>query len=188
MQVNPLKLDLVKGTIEGYRIGNDKTDVYCYKHRLPSDIVFMMSIPRSDLSEMSEHIHAYNTSTMMLGMDPASFKDINSVHYMTASELSSFLDSLDKLCGLCAEHQKLYESIQKSKEHLRLNYKNYFFSVANSKERVPLKESLVEHVYLKNMFIDKVYLTAAMDIHTYAVKVMSSALSYASENIKKLSG
>lgn len=187
LSVKPLSLGLTQGTVEGYVLGNEFTDTYNYPQRLPSDIAFIVTSPKPDLSDLGQITEAYNGSTMILGIDMESFKEINQANYMTPNELSSFLDSLEKLCDVCIQHQKLYETVHRSKEHLKINYKNYFFSLANSKEKVTMRDSLVEHVYLKSMFVDKVYLVAAMDIHDYVTKVMSSALSYAHENIKKLS-
>lgn len=185
--INASNLGMQSGTIAGYENGSEFTESYKYNEVLPSDIVLLATLPKQELTAIEDIAKAYSSSNMSLGFDSGSFKEVLSVDYMTAGDLSGFLDKLEELCDACIAHQGLYEKIMSSKKTLKFTFKSYFQSLASSSEKVSLKNSLIEYVYLKSMFVDKVYLVAAMDIHDYSARVISYGLSYVKENVKKLS-
>ena len=187
LSVKPISSRLTPGHVEGYAHGEEFTVSYKYNEALPSDVVLMATLPDPHLTSMDELTQAYNASSMTLGLDLSSFKEMNSVDYMTLESLYGFIDSLDHLCTAAIAHQSLYENIAKSKEQMKIGYKNYFMALVQSANKVTLTDSLAEQVYLKSMMIDKVYLTTAIDIHDYTAKIITYSLSYVKDNITKLS-
>ena len=175
------------GSVEGYEVNGNLTESFKYSEPLPSDVVLIAQLPRTDLQSFEEISQAYNASKLYLGIDVKSFNEVSSIDYMTAQALSEFLDELDRLCDTCIAHQSFYEKIKHQKANLRISFKNYFLHLVGRDHKVSLKNSLVENIYLKSMFIDKVYMTAAMDIHDYAAKVIANGLSFVEDNVKKLS-
>lgn len=186
LDVKPFGNGFQKGTLPGYPAGDDFTETYKYNEVLPSNVVLMATLPKTDLSNIEDISKAYNASSLSLGFDSASFKEVSSVNYMTADGLAEFLDSLEELCDACIAHQALYDKVAKTKHQLKFTFKSYVTSLASSSSKVSLKNSLIEYVYLKSVFLDKVYLVGAMDIHDYSSKVMSYGLSFVKDNLKKL--
>lgn len=187
LTVKPLMPDMVPGTVDGYQNNQEFTESYKYNETLPSDVVLIAVLPRNDLDTLEAYTKAYSESKLFLGINMESFTEIKSVDYMTLDALTSFLTELDKLCDECIAHQTLYERINIAKKHMKFSFKNYFMTLASADTKVSMKDSLVEYIYLKSMFIDKVYLTAAMDIHDYTAKVISFGISFTEDHIKKLS-
>lgn len=175
-----------KGSIEGYEPSSELVSSYHYSKQLPGDVSFIAYLPIKDINNVEDASKAYNASSMFLGFNTKTFKARDSVDYMTLDGLSTFLDVMSGLCETCIAHQHFYEEIKKGKVGMRFTIKNYFLKMAASKEKVSLRNSLVEYVYLKNLLIDKVYLVAAMAIHDYVAKVLVSATSFAKENVRKL--
>lgn len=184
--VRPAVQGMVQGSVQGYESNSEHTQSYKYNETLPSDVVLMAQLPSNDFKSVDDIAKAYSHSNMGLGFDGGSFKEVLSVDYMTARDLAGFLDSLEELVDACIAHQSLYEKIIVSKKSMRFTLKGYFKFLAFSTDKVSLKNSLIEHVYLKSMFVDKVYLVAAMDIHDYSARVVSYGLSFAKDNVKKL--
>ena len=178
---------LTKGSIDGYEPSSELATSYHYSKQLPGDVSFIAYLPIPGIGNVEDASKAYNASSMFLGFNAKSFEARDSVDYMTLDGLSTFLDVMSGLCETCIAHQHFYEEIKKSKVGMRFSIKSYFLKMVASKEKVSLRNSLVEYVYLKNLMIDKVYLVAAMAIHDYAAKVLVSATSYVRENVKKLS-
>lgn len=177
---------MVEGTIEGFPVNESLTKSFRYSESLPSDITLLAIVPRQGLETFEELAQAYNLSKLYLALDVSKYKEVANIDYMTKQQLSEFLNELEKLCKTCVEHKHFYEKIRLQKGQMKIMFKNFFEFVANRDRKLPLKSTLVEQVYLKSMFIDKVYLTAAMDIHDYTAKVISSGLSFIEDNIKKL--
>ena len=178
---------LIEGKVDGFSFKTDYTISYRSKVTLPSDVVLMCNFPRSELENVEQMSQAYNDSTIILGVDSSSFRSIEQIKYLDAAELSAFLDSLDKLCDTCIEQESYYQRLQQQRSGLKFNLRNFFAKIASSPSKVSLSDSRFEHVYLKATFIDKVYLVAAMDIHDYATKVLTSGLSFVKANIRQLS-
>lgn len=185
-QVSPVFSGFVQGTIPGYPESGDFTETYKCNEVMPSDVVLMARLPKPDLVAIEEISKAYSDSQLSLGFDSSSFKEVSSVDYMSAQDLSKFLDELEELCDACIAHQALYERVLQVKKTLKFTLRGYVSHLASSSNKVSLSNSLAEYVYLKSMFVDKVYLVAAMDIHDYSAKVISFGLSFVKDNIKKL--
>jgi hypothetical protein len=185
--VRPINRDLIPGTVKGYSNTSDFTETYKYNEALPSDVALMAALPKQDLTSFEAISKAYSESSLFLGLDLLKFQEINNIDYMTLDDLNGLLTELEKLCDICIAHQVMYERIRQAKTSFKYSFKNYFLSIVNAPVKVKLKHSLVEYVYLKSMFIDKVYLVAAMDVHDYCAKTIVNGLSYIEDNIKKLS-
>jgi len=186
MKVKPITGSMVHGNIEGYSVTSNFTEGYVYKNVLPGDVLCMAHLPIEDLNNIDDVKEAYNNSSLFLGIKTNDFKEVDSIEYLTKDELSKFITTLNKLCDICIEHQNVYESINKLKFGLRYNFRTYFNSIIQSVTKVSLQNTLIEYVYLKTMFIDKVYIAGAMDLHDYTVKVLINSLSFAKQNIKQL--
>lgn len=176
---------MVSGVLDGYEPKDETVDGYISKYSLPGDVSLVAHLPKKDINTMEETIRAYNNSSIFLAMNMKNFKSIESVDYMTIEDLNKYLNELTKLCNTCILHQSLYETVIKNKSSLRYNFKHYFNELLNSNKKVSVNDSLIEYVYLKYMFTDKVYLAAAMDIHDYSIKVINNSLSFIKSNIKQ---
>jgi hypothetical protein len=171
--------------IEGYEPKDDTINGYISNYDLPGDVCLVAHLPKKDINTMEEIIRAYNNSSLFLAMNIKKFKSIESVDYMSIEDLNEYLTVLSKLCNTCILHQSLYEAVIKNKSSLRYNFKQYFNQIFNSNEKVSVSNSLIEYIYLKYMFTDKVYLTAAMDIHDYSIKIINNSLLFIKSNIKQ---
>lgn len=177
---------LTSGILKGYEPSDELIDAYRSNETLPGDVVLILHLPNSNINSLDDTVKAYNGSSIFLGVNVATYHEIDSLDYMSVDSLEKFLDELDKLCDVCISHKSLYERVVKQKSGLRYNFKQYFNVLINSKSKVSIDNSLIEYVYLKSMFVDKVYLAAAMDIHDYTIKVINHSLSFVKNNIKKL--
>lgn len=162
------------------------TELFRSKEVMPGDVVLIAKLPNRKIKRVLDLRQAYKESDIHLELNKESFKVIEGVNYMTSQELSQFLDSLSKLCDLCISHQKYYEGIKKLKLKSRYSFKRYFDNLLDNKSKVGVEDSFIENMYMKNVFVDKVYIPAAMDIHDYAAKVISHGLSFAKSNLEHL--
>lgn len=186
--VNPsISADFISGPLEGYSETNELLQTSHYKETLPGDIAFIMHLPSPELTSLDDFRQACFSSKMFLGFNTQNFKNIDSIDYMTLDELSAFLDSLEQLTDTCIAHKTYYENILKIKQNLKISYKNYFTNLIGSKDKVTAKDSLIEYVYIKSVFVDKVYITAMLAIHNYALKVITNGITLAKETVKEYS-
>jgi hypothetical protein len=185
--VKPFLNGMKQDDLAGYE--NDELSTVGYKclEALPSDVVLMAFLPRQDLDGIEQLVKAYNESKLFLGMDLQNFKSVSSVDYMTPEQLKLFLKELKNLCDACITHERFYTDIMVSKKQLKFGFKNYLTRLVGSDRKVTVKESLVEYVFLKAMFIDKVYLVGSMDVHDYCAKIINYGISFAEAHVKKLS-
>lgn len=175
-----------EGTIKGYEVDSDLLVGYFSKATLPGDVKIITQLPTRKYTSKEEIINAYNKSIIHLGIDTVGFKSIDNIHYMNSDTLISYLDELEKLCDLCIKHRLLYESVIRGKANLRFNFKNYFNGLFHRDEKLGIRNSFIEYVYLKAMFVDKIYMAAAMDIHDYSISTIKNSLSFVNDNISKL--
>lgn len=186
MRLQPETMRLKEGTVQGYENSSEYVTSYHGDRILPGDIVVIATFPKDDLEEKHDIIRGYNDSSMVLGFDTQSFKEIQVVDYMTADGLTEFLNEMERLCDVCLAHSALYDRVRSSKTQLKSLLKNYFSFLSHSQKKVSVNDSFMEEVYLKTMFIDKVYLTAMMDMHDYVSRVLVAGTRFAKSNIEQL--
>lgn len=186
MTLNPEGMKLREGQVSGYEPASEYVTAYHGDTLLPGDVIMVATFPKNDLEEKADIIRGYNDSSIILGFDSRAFKEVSAVDYMTADNLTDFLNEMERLCDVCLAHETLYDKVKASKIQLKTLLKNYFSFLNHSPKKVSLNNSFMEEVYLKAMFIDKVYLTAMMDMHDYVSRVLVSGTRYAKSNIEQL--
>ncbi len=185
LTVKPFSTKLKPGTIAGFSSDEETTVSYLYSERLPSDIALMAFLPKNTQT-VQEASRSYDASKVILGFDNSNFKAIGSVDYMSVEELKGLLKELKDLCDLCVAQKTFYEQLLVSKKQIRFGLQSYFTRISSANRKISIKESLVEYVYLKSLFIDKVYLASCINIHDYNAKTIAMALKFVEAHVKKL--
>jgi hypothetical protein len=188
----PKNIMRVPGVIDGLRQENVSHEEGAYivgyitTDKLPGDMLVQFRVPHDGLDHMEEIKAAYNASSITLKLDVDNFTPVEQLHYMNAEQLTEFIKALEGLCDTCKQHVTFYEKVKASKNKLKFSYKKYIMAILESAYKVDKEQSMVDYIYLKNMFIDKVYLTAAVDLHDYTSGVIRSGIQYARSNLSKL--
>lgn len=172
--------------IDGYEPKSENLVSLVSHEAIPGDAVLIAQLPKAKLETIQDYTEAYNSSRIIYGMDMQHFHSVDSVNYMTKSELVAFVQSLSDLNEMIKQHEHFYNSVRIAKKKLKISFSNYIQGLTTSPQRVGVRESLADVIYLRTVFIDKVYLVAAIDTHDYAVRVISAGLSLAKESMKRL--
>lgn len=187
LNVIPFKQRFLRKSVKGYTKDPDLVNSYVYDQSLPDRVVFIGLLPKSSLEELGEITKAYQESALFLGVDPTERIVDRTIDYMAIEEIEQFLDVLEKLCDQSLEHVSMYTRLLRENEKLKLGYRYYYQGLVESDEKKSLHDSLAEFVYLKQAFINKVYLPAAIDMHDYVASYLMRALRFTKENVKALS-
>lgn len=174
------------GSVEGYEPDSDKTISYMNNQLLMGDIKLIGYLPIEELTDIESITSGYNNSTIFLGFDKSQFVSMEEIPYLSKGQLTTIVNQLIKLCDLCLSHQSYYESINNYKISFKSKIKLWFNRLVKMESKVSVGNSLIDEIYLKEMFIDKVYITASMDIHDYAVKIINNTMIFVDSNIKHL--
>lgn len=171
-----------KGRLDGYLVDSDYLESYVSKETICGDVRILAYLPKEEIGNLDAARKAYNHSKMFLAMDPISFKQVEEIPYLTKDQTLSLLEEISILCGICLQHQQLYEKLLREKGSFKLMLRNYFNSLLESEDKVSLKNTSLELMYLKTMFVDKVYIPMAMDVHELCIKVINSSLTLCKES------
>lgn len=173
-------------SVPGFEEKSSLLATYSYEHTLPGDIEFIAQLPVSDIDNIDDIAKAYNAASMFLGFNNQTFKQIDAIDYLDKQGVTQLLDAIDKVCTSALQHVEFYNHIENQKKSLKYNFRLYIASLVNSSKRLSVGESLIDYINLKSLFIDKVYLSSAIDIHDYTIRIVGSALRFAKDNVSKL--
>lgn len=187
LNVSPLTSHLQSGSVDGFQEHSDLLESYVLPEELPGDVELIGYLPKSSLDNIDEISKAYNESTLFLGFNKNKYHSVDTVPYLTKDELVKFIDSLETVCKTAIQHVEFYQKLDRDKKALRYNFRLYISAIVGSSRKISIADSLVNHVSLKAMFIDRVYMPAAIDIHDYTIRVVIAGLQFAKANISKLS-
>ena len=177
---------LTQGSTTGYVCESGYVQSFRSKIALPGDAVVVGHLPKSDLTELTELIKAYNDSQIFLGIDQSQAVEIDQVPFMDKQGIQSLLQVTLEIAKLCKSHQKTYEDIQRVQSELQFSVKNHIKWLLSQTRKISMSESFIEQIYLKATFADRVYLTAMMDLHDYTRHTLLAAVKYAEACSKKL--
>lgn len=185
MQVSPFG-NFLHRRIKGHEQDPAYVTPYVYNVSLPDGVIFAANLPNHGLTELADISAAYKASGMFLTADSVYFAKADKVDYMDLPTLEKFLDSVEALCALGLEHVSFYQRVGKQCEALKFNYRHFYQRLTGGTKEKQVRDTLVEYVCLKQTFVKKVYLPAAIDIHEYVGAYLVRALRYAKENVAAL--
>ena len=174
-----------EGFIRGYENDFEFNATYHSNTVLPSDARMIVVLPGKNLKTYPEVTVAYNKSAIYLGLDIESYEEVTEVPYLTADKILLLIGSLTQLCDVCLTHEIMFRQVLKDKEGMSSIFRLYFNRLVNSEDKVSIEDSMVERIYLKSMFSDKVYLSGAMDLHDFSRKILSFGLTFLKSNASK---
>jgi len=187
LKVQPFSGAFLKRNVKGYVKDPELVESFVYREALPDSVLFVATLPRSDLKDMEVIGHAYTAAGIFLAVDDQSRPSADGIDYMDIEALIKYLDVLEGLCETAKTHKAFFARVVKDAEALKFGYKHYYQKMVESKEQATVRSSLVEYVYHKQSFTTKVYAPAAMDVHDYITAYLLRALRFAKDNVKALS-
>jgi hypothetical protein len=186
MKLKELGSVVKPGELEGYTDLPENVQSLISTETLPGDIKLLLAVPVTNIADDDAYIKAYQHSYASLVADTKSYKQIANVNYMTKNELKAYLLSLNEMLLACIEHKKLFEQLMSAKMSLRYSFKAYMNQIIHSSNKLDLKSSFAELIYVKTIFAEKVYIQASMDLHDYSVKILKASIKFAQNNLGAL--
>ena len=187
LRVTPFTGGYLKRGVRNYQKDPDLVESVVYHLPLPDGILFAANLPRSDLKEIETISKAYQESGVFLAVDASQRTLPEKMNYMDVEGVERFLDVLEQLCTSAQAHTSFYARLKKEADGLKFGFRHYYQKLVEDAEQATVRTSLVEYVYLKQAFVGKVYLPAAMDVHDYVSAYLVRALRFAKDNVKALS-
>lgn len=179
MKVDPLSgLTTVSGTT-----ASEYTNEYQYSTILPNSTRFIAVLPEPKATEIADIAKAYHESAVFL-MPVESNLDTENVNYMELNQLDEFLTGLVGLCDRTLRHLETYKAVSLKAGKLKLGYKNYYQKLVEDKGTSSVQDTLAEHIYLKQAFVSRVYVPAAMDMQNYLNAYLLKAIQFVKLNLK----
>lgn len=184
LEIDPSRFKSLKaGEVKGYETKTALCAQLVYPSALPGDLLFLAVVPASELKDFHEVKQAYAASKMIFAADQQNFREVDAAPYLSLQDLNTLVDTLEQTINLGLKHAEIYSKITKRKNTLYITIKSYAEQLLKS-EKLSEGESLVEHIRIKQKFIDSVYIEAMMNVHFEIRKMLAAAISFAEKNIK----
>lgn len=175
-----------KRQLLGLEVDSSILDTYVYQHPLPNQLRFVGQYPKPGLSNIDDISKAFRGSGLFLSPININPPREIQVDYMDEKQLQVFLDTLEAICRNGVSHVGFYQRIEKLSNGLKMNYRHYYQRLTQGEEAADALDELAEYIYLKQSFVNRVYVPAASDVHDYVSTFLSRAINFASENVRKL--
>lgn len=185
LKVTPPPTGFLLGRVEGYGTEQDNIVSYRTGVGLPGDVVAVVEVPSQDISSLEEYEAAYKQSSIFLAIDRKTFTPNQDVKVEGFDNVKKLVVMLEGLINSLESQQVLYGELQKLKPSLLLSIKRHVMVLVESNTKIRYKDSLVGPMYLKSLFIAKVYLSGALDIHDYVARTISHGLTLVEDLAKK---
>lgn len=151
---------------------------------LPGNVVMVALLPNDHDKEIAEWKQAYKDSDLFLCFDADKADDKAKIQFLDKKELGTLINKLEEIASLCISQRKIYEDIEKNKLDLATAYGSLMKRMADSIFNSEEKQKIKDMISVKNKFIDKVYVPASIDIHSYVHKTLNHYLDFIKLNMK----
>lgn len=183
-----------RGSVPGYASDEDLLENFVFKKNLPCYVKLTCGLPSDklfsgeDSQEALEQIaKAFRHSFIVLAMNTDVPKMMPRINYVDKDALRLLLGELSQVVEKAKTHLEFYKAIYKEANQLKPTYQRYLGWLTASDSKKNLNDAFVQQVYLKQSFINRVYLPAAIDIHEYCSMYLNQVLSYVESNIAEIS-
>lgn len=183
LRVQPSPAVFLKKSVKGYTNDLDILDTYVYGGQLPNSFLFLGNFPKPELRDLESVTTAYRKSGMMFGIAPDVALPPEEIPCLTIEQAIKLLNELERLCGLVAKQASFYKDAEAKVNGLKTNYRHFYENLVSIQERKTLHETMVEYVYLKQMFASRVYIPAVMDVHDFVDDFITHTLRYVKASI-----
>lgn len=194
LEVNPNRSALREQRVSGYERDDKLLTSYVYPHDLPNNTIMMALLPSRDVTATAKRTQslelikeAYSGSGIFFAVKPATGRAELFNNYMNPTQLSAFIDEVIELAKLGYLNTDLYKKIDAKIPALKTGFQHYLNWLQADDRQKSLDESFAEFVSMKQAFISRVYLPAAMDSHDFLSSYLTNAKIFIRENIKVLS-
>lgn len=155
------------------------TDTVSYRSILPNGFSFMVTSPKRNLDTMEDMTAAYRESGILLVPVAETSSSSPAIDYMDIAETEKFINVLEQICADGIKHLSTYQKIEKDLNGVHQGYRHYYQKLTENSEQAAIREGLMELIYLKQNYVSRVYIPAAIDIHHYVTSYLLKAEKYA---------
>lgn len=180
-----MKVDSLSGlmSVSTTHAASEYTDEYHYATILPNSTRFVAVLPEPKVIETADIVKAYHESAIFL-MPAESSLNTENVNYMELDQLGEFMAGLIGLCDHALRHLEAYKAVSLKAGKLKLGYKNYYQKLVEDKGASSVQDTFAEYIYLKQSFVSRVYVPAAMDTQDYLNAYFLKAIQFVKLNLK----
>lgn len=179
--------------VHGYTEPSELIDSFVHPTVFPNNTLLMIGTPKRTViqeavksGDISNVTKAYQDSFIVLGVSPVVTQTVPLVKYLEKKDLDIFVERVNQLAKKALVHVEMYKEIYKSSQRLKMSYEHYFSWLTGDDHQKSLHDSMAELIYLKQAYISRVYLPAALDIHDYVAMYINVMLKFAEDNLKHL--
>lgn len=194
IQASPYKATFREQRVVGYEVRSPFVTSYVYPHNLPNKTILMALLPSNKAvveaartKSLDSIKEAYQSSGIFLtvGQDKEPAQLFN--NYMNPKQLIALLDGLTEIAKLGYQKTRFYKQINTRLPSLTSGFQQYLNWLQSDQEERRVADTYAEFVAMKQSFIAKTYIPAAMDSHDYLSTYLTNAKRFVRENIKVLS-
>lgn len=166
---------------------NGFVDSLKYPDVLPGDMSYCCVLPNGKSQTIDDVRQAYAASECSFAIEPKTFRRVEEIDYMELENIEVALTGLQGLIKSLEEQIAIFETIKKEKTSYLTSFKRYFLKLADSDKKINLEQSMMEYIYLRNAYIDRVYTVTARDIHDFTQRYIANVMTYLRSNLEELS-
>ena len=193
--INPVKVfgdsSMRNGLIHDPKKTIDETNGFVsamrYPATLPGNLYYCCAVPNGKAQSLEDIRMAYAASSASFSIDTSTYVKIEHVDYMDLNGVEKSIEAIERLVDTLEKQKDIYKAIKNEKVMYLNSFKRYLYKLADESERISIEKSMLEYVYLRNVYIDSVYSLTARDIHEYTHKYLANVMIYLRSNLEELS-
>lgn len=177
----------IRKAIEGYKPDSQYLDAFVYRDLLPGNVLFAGYLPIENLDSHEAILEAYSGSKLFFGFSRSETKLVEEYELPTISELKAILDTAEQICDFGIQLEALFLKVIAERETLKKTLSPYVKFLLLAKNKVSIRDSMVEYVSYKIKFLDNTSIAGAMYVNDYIVQLLLATLSVVKTGVKEYS-
>lgn len=151
---------------------------YVYTDTLPGDRILIIDVPLLTNNYDNDKT-AYTICRSHVEINPRSIaQQPKAVRFLSLKEISSYLDTMEKLCLIGLEFEKQFKELSRYRSSLSVPMSAYVDYLTSIDRRITIKQSFAEIVNMKMHYIDSVLIGGQLSIHDMNIDTLTAAMTY----------
>lgn len=173
--------------IPSYAPRIDSLDTLVYKNQLPGDLMLIAHVPGKNNLDEDNMLQTYRNMKMFFGVNEQTMVKTLKVNYLSVEEIETCLDLLEQICHYGMSQENSFKKLVATRKAINATFTKYMEKLFKVKDRVTVRESMIEIVTPSIEALDKVYIGTTVQVDDYLGRLINASLVYINDSLKRAS-
>jgi hypothetical protein len=184
LNIGELK-NFITTKISYYPPRHDSLQTQVYKNQLPGDLMLIAHVMGKQYVNDDNLLPAYRNIKLFFGINEENLNKKPEATYLSIDEIETCLILLEEICHYGMSQESSFKRLLAIRKNINASFSSYIEKLLKLKDRITVRESMVEVITPSIDVLDKVYIGTTVQVDDYLGRLINASLVYMNDSMRK---